>query len=167
MATLRSLPRTAAPGVVWSVPAQWVVKLRPLGHVAEHLVDDLVAAPADELAGVPAATCVLGPATRRLGGRWLGAPVQGLDDLAGTVFDATAGIVPVTHPQPFRADLVLARGRVPRELAGQPVGGRWTADTVALVADRSAPGRSRLEDVAAFRLAADIAETPRGTTAPA
>jgi hypothetical protein len=63
-------------------------------------------------------TCVLGPATRRLGGQWLGAPVSGLDDLAAAVFDATVGIVPVTHPQPFQADVVLARGRVPAALAG-------------------------------------------------
>jgi hypothetical protein len=32
-------------------------------------------------------------------------------------------LVPVTHPQPFQADVVLARGRVPRELASFPLEG--------------------------------------------
>jgi hypothetical protein len=68
------------------------------------------------------------------------------------VFDATVGLVPVTHPQPFRADVVLARGRVPAALAGEPVEARWTAVAVALVADRSAPGGPRLVDLAEFPL---------------
>jgi hypothetical protein len=149
---LGALRRAPAPGVIWSVPEQWLVKLRPLGHVAAELVDPLVTALADELTDVPAVPCVLGPATRRLGGQWLGAPVSGLDDLAATVFDATVGLVPVTHPQPFRADVVLARGRVPAALAGEPVEARWTAVAVALVADRSAPGGPRLVDLAEFPL---------------
>jgi hypothetical protein len=61
-------------------------------------------------------------------------------------------VVPVTHPQPFQADLVLARGRVPAELAGRPVAGSWTARSVSLVADRSAPGALRFEDLATFPL---------------
>jgi hypothetical protein len=102
--------------------------------------------------GRPPVRCTLGPATRRLGGQWLGAPVSGLDDLAAVVFDATVGIVPVTHPQPFQADVVLARGRVPAALAGEPMAAEWMARSVALVADRSAPRRPRLEDVAVFPL---------------
>jgi hypothetical protein len=120
--------------------------------VPDHLVDPLVAALADELDGVPPVRCTLGPATRRLGGQWLGAPASGLDDLAAVVFDATVGLVPVTHPQPFRADVVLARGRVPAALAGEPVAAAWTARAVALVADRSSPRSPRLEDVAVFAL---------------
>jgi hypothetical protein len=53
----------------------------------------------------------------------------------------------VTHPQPFQADLVLARGRVPKELAGLPVTASWTARSVALVADRSSPWAVRYEDL--------------------
>jgi 2'-5' RNA ligase len=94
---LAALERPALPGVRWSVPEQWLVKLRPLGHVDERLV-------------------------------------------------------PVTHPQPFQADLVLARGRVPRELAGRPVAGSWTTRSVSLVADRSAPGMPRFEHLADFPL---------------
>ena len=150
---LGALRREPVAGVTWSVPEQWVVKLRPLGHVPDRVVDPLVAALADELDGVPPVRCTLGPATRRLGGQWLGAPVSGLDDLAALVFDATVGLVPVTHPQPFQADVVLARGRVPAALAGEPVAAVWTAQEVVLVADRSAPRRPLLEDVAAFPLA--------------
>ena len=149
---LGRLRRDPAPGVTWSVPEQWIVKLRPLGHVPDHLVGPLVAALADELDGVPPMRCTLGPATRRLGGQWLGAPVSGLDDLSALVFDATAGLVPVTHPQPFEADVVLARGRVPATLAGEPVAAEWTTREVALVADRSSPRRPLLDDVATFGL---------------
>jgi hypothetical protein len=47
---------------------------------------------------------------------------------------------------------VLARGRVPAELAGRPVAGSWTARSVSLVADRSAPRALRFEDLATFPL---------------
>jgi 2'-5' RNA ligase len=151
---LDGMPREPTRGVTWSVPEQWVVKLRALGHVPDHVVDPLVRALADELDGVPPAQCTLGPATRRLGGQWLGAPVSGLEDLAALVFDATVGLVPVTHPQPFQADVVLARGRVPAALAGEPVAAEWTAREVALVADRSSPRRPLLENLAAFPLTA-------------
>jgi 2'-5' RNA ligase len=149
---LAALPRPPTPRVTWSQPVQWIVKLRPLGHVDDRLVEPLVSALADELDGVPPVTCVLGPATRRLGGQWLGAPVSGLEDLAATVFDATAGLVPVTHPQPFQADVVLARGRVPAALAGAKIAAEWVADEVLLTADRSAPGRPRIDDLARFPL---------------
>jgi 2'-5' RNA ligase len=149
---LSRLAREPTPGVTWSVPEQWLVKLRPLGHVPQHVVEPLVAALSEELDGVPAVRCTLGPVTRRLHAQWLAAPVSGLDDLAAVVFDATVGLVPVTHPQPFRADVVLARGRVPAALAGEPVSAEWTAHEVALVADRSSPRGPRLEDVAVFLL---------------
>jgi 2'-5' RNA ligase len=152
VALLAALERPAVPGVRWSTPDQWLVKLRPLGHVTDRVVGPLCDALEAELDGAPAAACRLGPATRRLGGQWLGAPVSGLDDLAAVVFEATQELVPVTHPQPFQADVVLARGRVPRELAGRPVAGSWTARSVALVADRSSPRGARFEDLASFPL---------------
>ena len=58
----------------------------------------------------------------------------------------------MTHPQPFRADLVLARGRVPAGLAGQEVRAEWTVTEVLLVADRSSPHGPRLEDVGSIAL---------------
>jgi 2'-5' RNA ligase len=152
VALLSALERPAVPGVRWSTPEQWLVKLRPLGRVSDRVVGPLRDALAAELDGAPAVTCRLGPATRRLGGQWLGVPVSGLEDLAAVVFEATQELVPVTHPQPFQADLVLARGRVPRELAGRPVAGSWTARSVLLVADRSSPRGTRLEELAGFPL---------------
>ena len=156
VALLSALDRPALPGVRWSTPEQWLVKLRPLGHARDRVVAPLCDALAAELDGAPAVACRLGPATRRLGGQWLGAPVHGLDDLAAVVFEATEELVPVTHPQPYQADLVLARGRVPRELAGRPVTGSWTARTVSLVADRSSPRGARLEDLANFQLEGEV-----------
>jgi 2'-5' RNA ligase len=152
VALLSALDRPALPGVRWSLPEQWLVKLRPLGQVDERIVPALRDALGAELDGAPAVACRLGPVTRRLGGQWLGAPVHGLDDLAAVVFEATHELVPVTHPQPFQADLVLARGRVPKELAGRPVAGSWTARSVSLVADRSGPGTPRFEDLAGYPL---------------
>lgn len=150
VATLGRLPRQ--PGINWSKPEQWMVKLRPLGHVEKRLVEPLTTALADELAAAGPADCVLGPETRRLGGQWLGVPVSGLDDLAATVFEATVAIVPVTHPQPFQADIVVARGHVPASLAGTAISGSWHVESVALVADRSGPGRPRFENLAEFQL---------------
>ena len=129
-----------------------MVKVRPLGHVNDRIIPPLIDALEAELAGIPPIDCTIGPATRRLGGQWLGAPVYGLDDLAATVFEATEVLVPVTHPQPFEADIVLARGRVPAHLAGRPVSAVWTVDSVALVADRSSPYTVRFEDLAQVRL---------------
>jgi hypothetical protein len=154
VAVLSALDRPTVPGVRWSRPEQWMVKVRPLGHVDDRVVPPLIAALEAELDGAPAVECVLGPATRRLGGQWLGAPVVGLDDLAAVVFDATESLVPVTHPQPFQADIVLARGRVPKDLAGLPVSAAWTGRSVSLVADRTSPEVARYEDLAAIPLGA-------------
>jgi 2'-5' RNA ligase len=151
-ATLAALARPPVPGVIWALPDQWIVKVRPLGHVDEGLVPDLAEALRDALDGAPPARCLLGPATVRLAGQWLAVPVTGLEELGRSVFEATEPIVPVTHPQPFRTDVVLARGRVPADLAGAPVHASWQAGAVALVADRSAPGRPRLVDLAVVRL---------------
>ncbi len=152
VARLTDWERPDLPGVLWSLPEQWIVKVRPLGHVAEHLVAPLLDALDAELDGAPLVECVLGPRTVRLGGQWLGAPVSGLDELGAAVFDATRELVPVTHPQPFHADLVLARGKVPRELADLPVDAVWTATELLLTADRSAPGRPRFEDLGRIAL---------------
>jgi 2'-5' RNA ligase len=151
-AVLSAIDRPVVRGVRWSVPEQWMVKVRPLGHVDDRVVPPLVDVLEAELDGAPAVECTIGPATRRLGGQWLGVPVNGLDDLAAAVFEATEELVPVTHPQPFQADIVLARGRVPEDLAGTPVSAWWTAHGLSLVADRSSPRAIRFEDLAHVRL---------------
>jgi hypothetical protein len=146
-ALVRALPRPPLPDVTWSPPERWIVKVRPLGHVAEDLVETLLDTLAAELDGAPPVECRMGPATIRPGGQWLGVPVAGLEELGAVVFAATSPIVPVTHPQPFHAELVLASGRIPREFGGTPLAATWRAHRVALVADRSGPGRPRLVDV--------------------
>jgi 2'-5' RNA ligase len=152
VAVLATIPRPDHPHVRWSTPEQWLVKVRPLGFVADEIVPKLIDVLDAELDGAPAVECVLGRATRRLGGQWLGAPVSGLDDLAAVVFDVTEELVPVTHPQPFQADVILARGRVPKEFAGAPVSAAWTARSVSLVADRSSPRALRYEDLVVIPL---------------
>ncbi|MBK1782779.1 hypothetical protein [Prauserella cavernicola] len=148
-----ALPRPALPGATWSVPEQWIVKLRPLGHVAGSLRVPLLEAAAAALDGAPATRARLGPATHRLAGQWLSVPVSGLDELAADVFAATTPLVPVTHPQPFRGELVLARGRLPRHVAGAAVDASWLVTEVLLVADQSAPCTPRLRDVGVVPLA--------------
>ena len=96
VALLSALDRPALPGVRWSLPEQWLVKLRPLGQVDERVVPALRDALGAELDGAPAVACRLGPVTRRLGGQWLGAPVHGLDELAAVVFEATQELA--TYP---------------------------------------------------------------------
>jgi hypothetical protein len=152
VAALAAMERPEIDGVRWSLPQQWMVKLRPLGYVEDRVVPPLRDVLEAELDGAPTADCTLGPATRRLGGDWLDAPVAGLDELAAVVFEVTSELVPVTHPQPFQADVVLARGRVPKELAGVPISARWTARAVALVADRSSPRAPRFDDLAEIEL---------------
>jgi hypothetical protein len=152
VAVLSDLERPRRDGVHWSEPEQWMVKVRPLGHVGQRASEALPEVLVAALAGAPTVDCTVGPVTRRLGGQWLGAPVSGLDDLAAAVFEATEDLVPVTHPQPFQANIVLARGRVPKDLAGDPISTEWTADTVHLVADRSSPGRHRFENLATVPL---------------
>ncbi len=153
VAVLSELERPELPGLRWSPPEQWMVKLRPLGHVDDRVVAPLLDVLGVELEGAPAARCVLGPAAvRRYSGQWLGAPVAGLDDLAAVVFEVTEELVPVTHPQPFVAEVPLARGRVPKQLDGLPVSARWTARSLALVADRSSPRAARYEDLGVIPL---------------
>jgi 2'-5' RNA ligase len=152
LSALADHPRPGIEGVVWSAPERWMAKLRPLGHVDRRLFDPLAEVLAAELDGAPATVCTLGPETVRPSG-WLYVPVAGLDDLSAAVFDATEELVPVTHPQPFVGAIHLASGRkVPKELGGVPLGGSWTARSVELVADRSAPGRPRFEVLATFPL---------------
>lgn len=129
-----------------------MVKIRPLGHVSPERVPRLIDVLGAELSGAPVYRATLGPETIRIAGQWLAAPVTGLEEVGAVVFEATEPIVPVTHPQPFRTDLILARGRAPANLAGKPVSASWSVDSLALVADRSSPHGPRFDDLAVFQL---------------
>ena len=129
-----------------------MVKVRPFGQVADRLVEPLVTALADALDGAPAIECAVGPATRRLGGQWLGA--------RSTAWT----ILPPRYSRPLRRSFrspIHSRSRPTScsraagclsDLAGAPVGAAWTADAVFLVADRSSPHDIRFDDLAEFRL---------------
>jgi hypothetical protein len=149
---LAALPRPSIEAVAWTVPARWIVKLRPLGHVPADRYDELVDAVAAELDGAPPVPVTLGPTVRRYHGQQLSAPVTGLDELSSVVFAATEVLVPVTHPQPYYADVVLAGGRIPPELAGTDLDTEWVVTDVCLVADRSSPHSVKLADVATIPL---------------
>jgi hypothetical protein len=152
VAVLSALPRPAVADVTWTVPERWIIKLRPLGHVPVELYNGLIDAVATELDGAPPVRVGFGPTERRYGGEQLSVPVSGLDELSEIIFAATEPLVPVTHPQPFHADLVLAGGRIPPHLAGTDVRGEWVVTGVSLVADRSSPQAVRLTEVASILL---------------
>ena len=150
---IAALPRPPHPGLHWSVPERWIVKLRPLGHVPEHLVGPLGDALAAALDGAPAPECVLGPVTVRGSGQWLYAPVDGLDELSDDGVRGHRAPRPGDPPPALpSASWCSATGRVPAEVAGEPVDGTWRPSEVALVADRSAPGRPRLVDLTTLPL---------------
>src|SRR3954453_24127065 len=84
---IRALPRPPLPGVHWSPPERWIVKVRPLGHVPAEVVVPLLEERRDELDGAPAVECRLGPAPPRPGGQWLYVPVRGLEEIGAAVFE--------------------------------------------------------------------------------
>ena len=146
---LRDYPRPERSGVRWSTPSQWLITIRPLGHVADRLVPSLIETLGAELDGAPKAKVSL---ETPLHGEWLRAPVTGLDDLMEVVFEVTEALVPRTHPNnAWTANLVLARGRSPKELVA-PLTGSWTVASVSLAkATRSREGPG-YEDVETFPL---------------
>jgi 2'-5' RNA ligase len=140
---LASMPRPEVAGVRWTSPDRWHVTVAFLGQVTEVEVDawtrTLRAATAS-LERRPEA--ILGPATELLGPAVLSVPVAGLEPAAEALGSAarTAGL-PV-DPRPFRGHLTLARargrGRLPGDLAGEPIAARWTVAELCLV--ESVPG---------------------------
>jgi hypothetical protein len=146
------IPRPPVEKVEWTLPDRWIVKLRPLGHVRDELRQQLVDAAGAELDGAAPIGVHLGPAVRRYSNQQLCLPVCDLRPLAEAIFDSTAPIVPVTHPQLIHTDLVLAGGRIPERLLDLRVSASWTVTEVLLIADRSSPRGVRLEEVAAISL---------------
>ena len=149
MKTLAEYPRPKVTDLRWSTPAQWLVKIRPLGHVPDGVAAQLIETLRFELDGAPKVKVHFGQVTRK---GWLHVPVEGLDDLGAVVFDVTEPLVPVTHPQPFLAELTLARGpKVPSEAVAQLSAG-WTVDRVSLAKGTKTKDGPGYEDVEVFRL---------------
>jgi 2'-5' RNA ligase len=146
---LSEYPRPKRDGLRWSTPSQWLITIRPLGHVADRVVSDLIETLHEELEGAPTLKASLGTP---LHGEWLRSPVTGLEDLLEVVFEVTEPLVPRTHfHSEWAAHLVLARGRSPRELVA-PLAASWTVKSVSLAkATRSKEGPG-YEDVSTFPL---------------
>ena len=146
---LARLPRPEAPGLRWTRPDQWHVTLRFLG---ESDPDEAAGALADLAA--QSAVAELGPATRLLGKRIVVVPVDGLDDLAGTVVAATAGLGEPPEDRPFTGHLTLARARgpVPPGTGGTPITGGFPVGEVSLVRSRTLPEGAVYETLERFSL---------------
>jgi hypothetical protein len=149
VAALRAYPRPEG-STAWATEAQWLVNVRPLGHVSDAVASDLVDALAFELDGMPKPKATL---RTPLHGTWLRSPVDGLDELRDVVFEATVPIVPVTHPKslPWAVALPLSRDRAPKELV-HPLDVRWTVGEVVLAKGRRTSEGHGYETVHAFRL---------------
>src|SRR5439155_22278691 len=105
---LSDYPRPERNDLRWSTPTQWLVKIRPLGHVADRVVPEVTETLREELDGAPKPRASL---ETPLHGAWLRSPVTGIEDLVEVVFEATEPLVPRTHPHnEWTAHLVLARG---------------------------------------------------------
>jgi 2'-5' RNA ligase len=100
-----TVPRPSRAGVRWVPEEQWHVTLRFLGEADEGAAADALA----ELAAEPA-MARLGPRVSRLGRDVVCIPVDGLDDLAGSVRRATRH---VGEPpgRPFVGHLTIGRLR--------------------------------------------------------
>jgi 2'-5' RNA ligase len=146
---LADYPRPGRDGLRWSTPSQWLIPLRPLGHVRDAVVPGLIETLAEELEGAPAVEVGLGTPPH---GEWLRSPVTGAEELQEVVFEVTEPLVPRTHPhKDWQAQLVLARGRSPKDLV-VPLDLKWKAASLSLArATRSREGPG-YEDVATFPL---------------
>jgi 2'-5' RNA ligase len=125
--------------------ANWHVTLRFVGEADPNQL--LAALDGTEL---PAATARLGPVVETLGSH-LVVPVSGVDELAGAVREATAG-VGERNERPFRGHLTLARTKrsARSTLVGHPIAAEFTVIEVAVVASTLDPGGARYETIAVF-----------------
>lgn len=122
----------------WSTPRQWLVNVRPLGHVSDDVAREVVDTLRFELEGMPKPTARLEMPRH---GQWLRIPIGGLEELTELVFEVTEPIVPRTHPNnPWEVAIVLSRGRSPKELV-HPVAGSWrVGEAVVATGTRSKEG---------------------------
>jgi RNA 2',3'-cyclic 3'-phosphodiesterase len=142
------VPRPPRPGVRWVPPQDWHVTLRFLGRAEPAEAVEAL----DRLVGVPVRASI-GPAVTTLGRAVVCLPVGGLDDLAGAVRSATAGVGQPPDPRGFTGHLTLARRRGRAQV---PTGSRFEAgfevDEVALVASDTLPSGARYRVLQRWRL---------------
>ncbi|MCC6225135.1 MAG: RNA 2',3'-cyclic phosphodiesterase [Microthrixaceae bacterium] len=103
-AVLEELPKPTIPGLRWVDPTNWHVTLRFLGEADPDAVADRL-----ERAELPKARAALGPKVAQLGRGHLVVPVGGLERLAASVRDATAGPARQPDGRPFTGHVTLAR----------------------------------------------------------
>ena len=145
-----ALPRPDRPGVRWTTRDQWHVTLRFLGDVE----DPAPVEAALRSAPLPAATMRVGPAVAALGRHVVVLPVEGIDELAKVVIEATARFGRPPEDRPFRGHLTLARvkrGSAAR-LAGAPLVADCRVDAVELFRSRLHPEGARYERLATVLL---------------
>lgn len=137
VAALRDVPGAGA--LRWTAPEQWHVTLRFFGQTG---FDEAGAAFRSVVLPPGPVEVEVGPTTGRFGRRVLHVPVVGLNGLATSVVDATAGVGQPPDDRPFAGHLTLARARDRRGAdlrpwCGAPVAGQWIVDELTLVWSRT------------------------------
>lgn len=138
---LLALPRSDQPGVRWSAPENWHVTLRFLGAAPPA---DIIAALSSMTPPKPR-TVQLGPAITLLGNAIV-VPVEGLDDVASSVAEATSGHGAAERDRPFVGHLTLGRLRTPNatcDLLGRGFRSRFTLGEIELLASEQEGGQTR------------------------
>jgi 2'-5' RNA ligase len=158
MEELRRLERPQRPGLRWTTDDQWHVTLRFLGDLDWEA--DKALRPS-----LGAVAAVAGPVVAQAGPRpaalgrsvWI-LPVQGLDEVARRVCDATGDIGQPLPNRPFRGHLTLARGRRPTALDGlpaRPLAAQWAVSDLTLVRSELGADGARYDVVGRWPLATD------------
>jgi RNA 2',3'-cyclic 3'-phosphodiesterase len=142
-------------------PGQWHVTVRFLGDVEHHLFPTLIEALERAVTTVPSPVhCSIGPATAWFsGGRVLQIPATGLEDVAGTVRQATVPLIPDAGEAPFIGHLTVGRVRgrpadpsTVAAVAGLAFTAEFDVRHLLLVASALSPGGPHYSTVAQFAL---------------
>ena len=142
-------------------PEQWHVTVRFLGEVEDHLFPTLTEALERAVTTVPGPVhCAIGPATAWFsGGRVLQIPATGLEDVAGTVQQATVPLIPDAGEAPFIGHLTVGRVRGRRAdpstvpaVAGLAFTAEFDVRHLLLVASAPSPGGPHYTTLAQFAL---------------
>lgn len=157
VAQLAALDRPARPGIRWTTEDQWHVTLRFLGSITDDEVEGVKGALArlgSIRPGGPV-TAVAGPALRTLGQPVLCLPIAGVDEVAATVAEATAGFGEPGEDRPFRGHLTIARaarGVDPRPPVPVPFVASWPVSEVTLVSSTLRPDGARYQVIGRYPL---------------